>query len=159
MKKNLILLIPIFMIVFIIISYAIIFSNLENIGINRKDIINKFKKNRGSFEEVVIELRDEKEVYYSGGYILIYNGEKSERVYPTDEEKLKKYQKTYNLKEALNLSGIEKKDGNIGFYFDGNARKTAWIVYLTSEDDWINCGYSILYKKQLEGNWYYIESN
>lgn len=157
-KKRLLLLTPIFMIVFIVVSYIIIFSNLENVGIDRGNIRNTFFKNRASFEDVVIELIGENDVYYSEGYVFISNGEKNEKIYPSDKE-IEKYQKTCHLKEELDLEKIVKSGKNIGFYFKGNLRKMAWIVYLMDEDDWINSGHSILYKKQLEGNWYYVESN
>ncbi len=159
MKKWLMLLAPIFMIVFIVISYVIIFSNLENIGINRKDIKNKFFFNQKDFEQVLLELELEESINFYDGYLLITDNESRERIYFSNEEKISKYEKTVNLKENLSLRGISKSNGNITFSADSNFRKSAHIVYLVDEFGWKNSGYYTLYKEKLSGNWYYIESN
>lgn len=141
----------------VVVGFIMFFSNIDKL--DKKGIKDKFFSNQKDFEQALLELELEEEIFFYDGYLLIINGENREKIYYSNEEKIDKYKETLNLMENSSLQGISKSNGNIIFHMDNNFRKSAHIVFLVDEKSFENSGYHVLYKEKLIENWYYIESN
>ena len=163
MNKSKIIILLASSLIIIIILFVIVYLLLQvSIGKPTKfTITNKLKINEKLFEEIYNELYElnENSVHLKkdGNSISItIHEEINEKIniIKVKDEDFYKYEKTIKNMKKLKLIEIKKEHGNIIIPIKNFGQ---YIVKINNEEQ-LKWGYNITYMKQVNNNWYYIET-
>jgi len=162
MKNLKYLLVPLFMIIFVIITFLfgpIIIQNIKKADLKRK-IISEFKKYKDEFNDSLSELDDYEYISFDKDNPVInvvYYDESG------NKQKIKlldnSFPKTQDLFNKFRIDSISKIKNNIVFHYKNAIHLSQNILYLNDLNEYKNSGHKIKNIKKIIDKWYYSEEN
>lgn len=157
--KNILLLSLLIIVTLFIIIYLILQVSIGKPA--KATVINKLKLNEKLFEEIYEELYELKEnpIYFkkNGNDISISIYEeinKKTNIINVDNEEFYKYEKTIKNIKILKLTEVKKEHENLIIPI----KNFGQYIIKINNDEKLNWGYNIIYIKQINNNWYYVET-
>ena len=162
MKNLKYLLVPLFMIIFVIITFLfgpIIIQNIKKADLKRK-IISEFKKYKDEFNDSLSELDDYEYISFDKDNPVInvvYYDESG------NKQKIKlldnSFPKIQDLFNKFRIDSISKIKNNIVFHYKNAIHLSQNILYLNDLNEYKNSGHKIKNIKKIIDKWYYSEEN
>lgn len=162
MKNIKYLLVPLFMIIFVITTFLfgpIIIQNIKKADLKRK-IISELKKYKDEFNDSLSELDDYEYISFDKDNPVInvvYYDESG------NKQKIKlldnSFPKTQNLFNKFRIDSISKIKNNIVFHYKNAMHLSQNILYLNDLNEYKNSGHKIKNIKKIIDKWYYSEEN
>ncbi len=162
MKNLKYLLVPLFMIIFVITTFLfgpIIIQNIKKADLKRK-IISELKKYKDEFNDSLSELDDYEYISFDKDNPVInvvYYDESG------NKQKIKlldnSFPKTQNLFNKFRIDSISKIKNNIVFHYKNAIHLSQNILYLNDLNEYKNSGHKIKNIKKIIDKWYYSEEN
>ena len=162
MKNIKYLLVPLFMIIFVITTFLfgpIIIQNIKKADLKRK-IISELKKYKDEFNDSLSELDDYEYISFDKDNPVInvvYYDESG------NKQKIKlldnSFPKTQNLFNKFRIDSISKIKNNIVFHYKNAIHLSQNILYLNDLNEYKNSGHKIKNIKKIIDKWYYSEEN
>ena len=162
MKNLKCLLVPLFMIIFVITTFLfgpIIIQNIKKADLKRK-IISELKKYKDEFNDSLSELDDYEYISFDKDNPVInvvYYDESG------NKQKIKlldnSFPKTQNLFNKFRIDSISKIKNNIVFHYKNAMHLSQNILYLNDLNEYKNSGHKIKNIKKIIDKWYYSEEN
>jgi hypothetical protein len=147
--------------IFLYFVVSIIFTNIYGNKINREKIIKIFTSNIVMFEDAIKEIDDVEEIYIrkqqNSYYDVIENDTEKIIDIQEDVEEYLNYKKCIDIMEELDISYLSKDYNNISFTMNSMFGLGQQIVYISDMEKY-KFGHPISYTKNIENNWYYIET-
>ncbi len=150
----------VFVLLYILISVT--FNNVYGHKIKDDEVIKLFNANQEKFDAVIkeidsIEIICIRKQYNSYYELCIENNDKKFIDIKQDVDDYLNYKKSIDIMEELNISYISKNYNNISFTMNSMFGLGQQIVYISDMAKY-KYGNSISYIKNIENNWYYIET-
>lgn len=162
MKNLKCLLVPLFMIIFVITTFLfgpIIIQNIKKADLKRK-IISELKKYKDEFNDSLSEIDDYEYISFDKDNPVInvvYYDESG------NKQKIKlldnSFPKTQNLFNKFRIDSISKIKNNIVIHYKNAMHLSQNILYLNDLNEYKNSGHKIKNIKKIIDKWYYSEEN
>lgn len=165
-ERKLLLLMPIFMVIFLLgvifLSIKIIFNEKLEQPIKKEIIIQKWINNEKQFNKSANELiKNKKNIFIereNDGYIRIKQREETTQsnIETVPKNQLNDYKQTIYLMEQLNINKIQKSNEGIIFEININTHSSQIIMYAEniSQVQFYNSYCTV---ENIKNKWYYME--